>query len=490
MMRRRGSGGFRELDAFRRVSADLAESSVPGGLFTLCAVAVCGVLLVCECTSFFEIQTRTRLIVDSSTDLMLRINFDIHVHDLACEYTSVGVWDSFGTDRINLSTNIYKQRIDHTGEDKGHPYTAEELDDLDREQPTAEELRELDSDWTSANDHHQHESFEQVIQAHDFTFVFFYLRSTKSVQGVHCAPCKAWRPVWEEFEAIVNEGREDVVRVVRDADGRQPRMRAIRVNCADFQEMCVEQHVSNFPSIRLYRRGHAHRRFTPYDHGRDVQSLIGFMRAEVAKVHTQHTGVHVHNVFKEGCRLRGFIDVHRVPGTVHIEARHARDRHLNYATTNVSHTIRHLSFGNSGFQLSQEDVGKHLPQEFRKSVAPLDGRSFVTHKFHQAPHHFLKVVATTLAAGDDPTWRFTEPSLRSYQMTHQYHVTTFPRTATPQAKISYDLSPVEVVVTRERGRHWYDFLTTIFAGIGGTFSTFAIISALSGGLARKLFGGR
>jgi len=39
------------------------------------------------------------------------------------------------------------------------------------------------------------------------------------------------------------------------------------------------------------------------------------------------------------------------------------------------------------------------------------------------------------------------------------------RKSVPQAKISFDLSPVEVVV-RMGERRWYDFMTSIFAIIG------------------------
>eukprot|EP00756_Hemistasia_phaeocysticola_P033562 Hpha_TRINITY_DN16472_c0_g2::TRINITY_DN16472_c0_g2_i1::g.160606::m.160606 len=489
-MMRRKSSFFRELDGFRRLSADLAEPSVPGGLFTVSAVVVCCILLSCEWSAFMDIQTRTELVIDRSSDRMLAINFDVALHDLACDYVSVGVMDSFGTDRLNITSHISKQKFDHHGVNKGHFYTEEELEVLDLEELDAAQREELDSDWLTSADHHKHDSFERVIQAHDFTFVFFYVRPTKRVRTATCVPCKAWRPVWTEFENIVNEGREEVTRVLRDADGRKPVMRALHINCADFQDMCTDQKVLGFPTIRLYRRSFGHLRFTPFTGPREMEGLLGFMRQEVGKVHTHREDIHVHSVFKEGCRVRGFVEVARVPGTLHFEARHAKDHHLNYATTNVSHTVHHLSFGDNGYQLKELRHHKAIPSEFHGNVAPLDGQTFATQKFHQAPFHFLKVVATTLSKGGDPSWAYTEDSIRAYQMTHQYHVSVFSRTETPQAKFSYDLSPVEVVVSRERGRHWYDFVTCVLAGIGGTFSTFALFAALSGGLGRTLGFGR
>merc|ERR1712187_681231 len=93
----------------------------------------------------------------------------------------------------------------------------------------------------------------------------------------------------------------------------------------------------------------------------------------------------------------------------------------------------------------------------------LDGMTFVVDKFHKAPSHFIKVVHT----------RFADSGIRSYQQTHQWSVRTLQRKTIPQAKFSYDLSPVEVVVTKGE-RRWYDFLTQVFAIIGGAFSVMSI----------------
>jgi hypothetical protein len=46
----------------------------------------------------------------------------------------------------------------------------------------------------------------------------------------------------------------------------------------------------------------------------------------------------------------------------------------------------------------------------------------------------------------------------------------------PEARFSYDLSPMSVVVQKE-GRKWYDYLTSLCAIIGGTFTTLGLIDA-------------
>ena len=49
----------------------------------------------------------------------------------------------------------------------------------------------------------------------------------------------------------------------------------------------------------------------------------------------------------------------------------------------------------------------------------------------------------------------------------------------PEARFSYDLSPMSVVVSK-KGKHWYEFVTSICALIGGTFTVVGLLSAFLG----------
>merc|ERR1719230_1643254 len=129
--------------------------------------------------------------------------------DMACDHVTVGVWDAFGTERMNITRNIMKQRIDHMGNDKGHPYSEDELVELEFSEKmfTKQELAELDADWASSSDQFKHDDFQSVIDAHDFTFVNFY--------ADWCPHCRRFGPVWNEFEQKMNSETEPVT----DADG-------------------------------------------------------------------------------------------------------------------------------------------------------------------------------------------------------------------------------------------------------------------------------
>lgn len=445
---------FKNFDAFRSVPKDLAESSVSGAVMTILAFFICLVLFLCETTAFITSKPKTDIVIDSNQDSLLRINFDVHMLDIACEHVAVGVWDAFGTDRMNITHNVQKQRIDHKGNSKGHAYTEDEILELEFSDKsfTAEEKQELDADWSSSSDAFKHEDFGGVIDAHDFTFINFY--------ADWCPHCRMFGPTWTQFETKVNDGTDPM----KDADGVAANIRVLKINCVDFEETCQQQKVQSFPEIRLYRRGASmdKKSVVSYSGARTIEALSEFAHKEIAKRHLHH-GSTYHEMFTEGCRLTGHVEVARVPGTLHFQAMHTHDKNLNLQITNVSHHVHHLSFGES-----PRRTFSALPRKYQNSVSPLDGRTFVADKFHQAPQHFIKVVHT----------RLDYLGIRSYQQTHQWNVRTLQRKSIPQAKFSYDLSPVEVVVSRGE-RRWYDFVTSCLAIVGGAFTVMSMASGVA-----------
>jgi len=429
----------------------LAEATGTGACMTLVACVTCSVLFFCEVSAFLSAKPRTDVVLDSNQDSELRINFDVSMLDMACDHVTVGVWDAFGTERMNITRNVMKTHLDHNGASKGRPYTEDELVALEFMDQTfsGEEQKELDSDWSSSSDQFHHDDFQSVIDAHDHTFVNFY--------ADWCPHCRAFGPIWNAFEEKLNSAEEPVV----DADGAKANVRVLKINCVDFEETCQQQKVHSFPTVRLYRRGFDKKQFVDFRGRRDIADLEVFARGEVKKLH-RNTGAKFHEVFSEGCRIQGFVEVARVPGTVHFQAMHTADRTLNLAFTNVSHQVHSFTFGDEPAKTQGM-----LPEEYSRHAAPLDGKTFSVDRFHQAPHHFIKVVHT----------RFEESDLRSYQQTHQWSVRSIQRKTVPQAKFSYDLSPVEVVI-RKGDRRWYDFVTSIFAIIGGAFTVMSMTSGV------------
>eukprot|EP00957_Ditylum_brightwellii_P196202 14949827-Ditylum_brightwellii.AAC.1 len=67
-------------------------------------------------------------------------------------------------------------------------------------------------------------------------------------------------------------------------------------------------------------------------------------------------------------------------------------------------------------------------------------------------------------------------SMLTYQFLEQSHVVYYNTFDVPEARFSYDLSPMSVVVQKEQ-RKWYDYMTSLCAIIGGTFTTLGLIDA-------------
>merc|ERR1712151_1009764 len=114
---------------------------------------------------------------------------------------------------------------------------------------------------------------------------------------------------------------------------------------------------------------------------------------------------------------------------------------------------------------------EQVPADIISNLRPLDGKSYIVEHFHQAPEHYLKVVGTRV-----------QNSKTLYQITHTdrtRRLTGQDSGATPQAVFAYDFSPLSVVV-KVTSKRWYEFVTSLFAILGGTFTVVEIFSGAIG----------
>mgnify|MGYP003386888314 CR=1 FL=1 len=170
--------------------------------------------------------------------------------------------------------------------------------------------------------------------------------------------------------------------------------------------------------------------------------------------------------------------LHRVPGHFHIEAR--SDHHnLNPVMSNLSHVVNHLSFGRTLLKNEQKRVSA-IPEAYYSPTAsnPMDDKEFVNEGLHQAFHHFLKVVSTTIEFGATHTKRSAK-DIVTYQMVESSQLMQFAEDEVPDARFSYDISPMAVGIVRKT-KKWYEFLTSVCALIGGTFTVLGLFSGFLG----------
>jgi len=149
-------------------------------------------------------------------DNNLQINFDVEVHDLECRNLKVLVFDMFGEEPINRISNDFTYRpIDKKGNFAGASYRNTD-DDLhgnrhlkEQEEKIIKETgkAEIDADWSSSHDGFKHQSFEKVVQAHDFTLINFFAE--------WCSHCRNFHPTWTQIaKKIISAGAGSVANKV------------------------------------------------------------------------------------------------------------------------------------------------------------------------------------------------------------------------------------------------------------------------------------
>lgn len=429
---------------------------------SVCAIILMAVLFFSETIAFAATGISTTIELDENTQPQLRLNFNITLLDLHCDYVSVDVWDAIGTNKQNVTKNIDKWQLDKDG--KRRIFAGRNRDVREVSHETHEQtLEEIQADGSHVFVLTK-ENFDQWMEEHPMAFVDMY--------APWCVWCQRLMPTWEKLaQEVQREGMPVGV---------------AKIDCMDQAELCRKQRIMAFPTLRWFHEG---KPVSPdYKMDRTVQALMGFAKRRlemdekykdwVKKVEgvSQEELDKQRTLFQQdrpehpGCQVSGHLMVNRVPGNFHIEAKSV-NHNLNAAMTNLSHIVNHLSFGEPiDFESRKSKrIMKQIPDD-HKQFSPLDGSSFITKDFHQAFHHYIKVVSTHLNMG-------SSSKMMTYQFLEQSQTVFYDEVNVPEARFSYDLSPMSVVVEKE-GREWYDYLTSLCAIIGGTFTTLGLIDAL------------
>ena len=174
----------------------------------------------------------------------------------------------------------------------------------------------------------------------------------------------------------------------------------------------------------------------------------------------------------EGCQIYGYLEVNRVGGSFHfgpgksysINHFHVHDVQPFAATDfNLTHTIRHLSFGR------QVDAYGDL-----HDPPPLNGKYGVAESGATMFQYYIKIVPTTYARTDGNVF-----------LTNQYSVTRHKKVVSivsgesgmPGVFFSYELAPFMVKYS-EKEQSLGHFLAGLCAIIGGVFTVAGILDKL------------
>ena len=426
---------------------------------SVCASIFMLVLFFAELWAFLSATTTSSVVLDPNQERFVRINFNITVFDIPCEFAMLDVVDILGTRNDNVTKNINKWNVDSKGARMGY-------DGRNREQKEIEHDTHHDNEALHANGVHalelEESRFPNWIQEHEFTFVNFY--------APWCIWCQRLEPVWEAFA-------EEAQNIPEIQD-----ISIVKVDCVASRNLCMEQRVQAFPTLRMFKGKDVQP--PDYRNDRTVEALVDYLKTKMSienhiatlPDHAQKAHRDMHAVEEHpGCLMAGFLLVNRVPGNFHIEARSSY-HNLNPVMANLSHRVNALSFGPIMSQKAKNMLTS-IPKEYfsLESVSPIDNRVYVNSNLHTAYHHYLKVVSTHFGQGYD----FGSSSLLAYQMVESSQIMNYEIEDIPEARFSYDLSPMAVVINR-KGRRWYEFVTSVCALIGGTFTVVGLLSSFLG----------
>lgn len=575
------------LDMYRKVPIDLLEGTKRGSAVSFVALFTMGLLFMMETISYFgsgNIQTDVTL--DLNKENKVRVNFNITMMDLKCDYVVIDVVSPLGTEQ-NVTSNVQKYSLDAQGvRDRYKGRNKEQHDIILSDSLVTESLEEL------------HENGEDAISLDEQTFLFAKEDNTYLFVDFYaswCSHCRDLAPTWEVLAEAMTEAAIAVVEKTlqhnhehlghkhpddltdeeyNDALKVELPVFVAKIDCVVHKALCFEQGIWAYPTLRLFIDGEpkadyrgdrtvlemihwlslveeSHKKFLGEDtykvkiadqskyrsrttlhtcakmiwkmilslthHHHHIISChviivaretldVDETREEMTKIperphHTADSNEHKEWSRKmrrhrtrisaaedwkdeehPGCQISGFLFVDRVPGNFHIQAR-SPSHDIAAHMTNVSHEIHHLSFGEPFIneRILNGDNHYPVPKGFKNTLSPLDGNVYINHNEHEAFHHYMKVVTTQFADPYKPQKMTSKRRSRNpenpmaYQILCSSQLSYYRNDIVPEAKFSYDPSPIAVYHRINSDRHWYDYLTSLMAIIGGTFTVLGMI---------------
>lgn len=106
---------LRRLDAYPRTLEDFSVRTISGAGVTIISTSIVVILIFLEFLAYMTPNLSEELFVDTTRGHKLRINLDITLHNLACNYLSLDAMDSSGDQHLRVDHDIFKHRLDLQG---------------------------------------------------------------------------------------------------------------------------------------------------------------------------------------------------------------------------------------------------------------------------------------------------------------------------------------------------------------------------------------
>jgi thiol-disulfide isomerase/thioredoxin len=296
---------IKRTDAFKRVKSEFTDGWVTGGLLSIAGSIFIFFLILSEFSNYLAVRTLSEVQMSANMDAQVRININVSLPKLPCQFASLDVRDVIGTSRMNITTNIRKWKLSSHGKERTAEMTENqvapkhEVEDKHPEDPV-EKAQMLNNN-----------NFKSYIQSNDLVLVNFY--------APWCHWSRRLMPTWHNTASIVS----------KKPYGYNTKIAMVDCTHADSVQTCRNSHINAFPMVAVFRGNVNTHEF--YHGDRTTEAFVQFIENVRSKVN--HDDVHKalghkggNNAVKvrkggpEGCMISGFVMVNKVPGSLSIAA--------------------------------------------------------------------------------------------------------------------------------------------------------------------------
>ena len=103
------------LDMYRKVPMDLLEGTKRGSIISYIAIITMALLFIFETAAFMSTSVlQSDISLDRNQDPKLRVNINITMMDLSCDYATVDIVSPLGTS-LNVTSHLSKYSLDAAG---------------------------------------------------------------------------------------------------------------------------------------------------------------------------------------------------------------------------------------------------------------------------------------------------------------------------------------------------------------------------------------
>lgn len=222
-------------DLFRKVPRDLTHTTAHGGVLSVVAFSVLGLLFFFETWSYLAGSTSTSIVLDDNADALLQVNIALRFLELPCAFATVELWDYFGTNRLDVTADVRKVRV--SGVHGEHVLSGEYSDRTFDGAPHVEPriAAGLPVPRAMAAPHPMLDTlteadFEARLEGDPLAFVAFVV--------AWCGYCRSVASTWSALAEQAAAGAVPATIYV--------------VDCVLSEKLCATQHIRGYPTLRLY----------------------------------------------------------------------------------------------------------------------------------------------------------------------------------------------------------------------------------------------